>query len=420
MSKPKANTVKGVQSLLKSGVKGNYSAGDGLYLAVNGFGVGSWLYRYQMNGKRQRMGLGSIDAVSLAEAREKAAEQKALIASGIDPKQAREQAKIKSAANAITFDDVAAAYIDAKQHEWKNAKHLYQWKQTLNTYVSPVIGHLPPNDITTDHILQILKPIWHDKTETARRVRNRIEIILDAAKVRGLRSGENVATWRRHLDLLLPKMKKVKRHMPALDWQEVPEFWRELNKSQALAALVLKFQLLTGVRSGEVRGARWSEFDFKTMVWTISASRMKTGEAHRVPITKQMMEILNGIPKTPSGLLFEGQMAGVPVSDTAMIMLLRRMDKKSIENGNNGWRDKYGNVIVPHGFRSTFRDWTADSTNTPNIVAEQALAHKIGNAVEAAYRRGDLLERRRELMEAWSQYVTQPAQDKVIKLRKEA
>lgn len=420
MSTVKANTVKGVQSLLKSGVKGNYSAGNGLYLSVNGENVGSWLMRYQMDGKRQRMGFGSVDTVTLAEAREMAAEQKALIAKGINPKDSRSHAKQQAVANVTTFDDVARDYIEAKRHEWRNAKHAYQWERTLEVYASPVIGHLAPADITTEHVIQVLKPIWQTKAETGRRVRNRIEIILNAAKARKLRTGENVAAWRGNLELLMPSMKKQARHMPALPWQRVPDFWQALTQSEAMAAPVLMLTLLTGVRSGEARFAHWDEFDLQEKTWTIPAERMKAGRPHRVPLSQAVMDILESIPKVPSGLLFEGAKEGVEISNTAMIMLVRRMDAANIKDGGEGWRSFNDEVIVPHGFRSTFRDWTAEATNTPNIVAEQALSHVVGNAVEAAYRRGDLLERRRELMEAWGAYVTQPSASNVLQLRREA
>lgn len=246
----------------------------------------------------------------------------------------------------------------------------------------------------------------HQGRDSARRVRNRIEIILNAAKARKLREGENVAAWRGHLELLLPAQKPRVRHMPALPYQKAPLLWQALKQSQAMAAAPLMFTLLTGVRSSEARFATWNEFDFQQRLWVVPAERMKARIEHRVPLSTAAMELLATIPKLPSGLLFEGQKEGQPLSDMTMVMLLRRMDAASIKAGGEGWRCPLGEVIVPHGFRSTLRDWMAEETPTPNHVAEQVLAHTISNAVEAAYRRGDLLEQRRKVMELWASYLT--------------
>lgn len=419
---PPASTVKGTEKLLRDGVAGEYAAGSGLYLSVNGLNAGSWIYRYQINGKRRRIGLGSADRTALARARVLVAEQKALIAKGIDPLQARQDAATREQQQAITFDMVAADYIEAQRSGWKNAKHAQQWVNTLATYASPVIGQLPPAEITTEHVLEVLQPIWNTKHETARRVRNRIELVLNAAKVRKLRTGENVAAWRGHLELLLPPSKagKVRKHHPALPWGQIGRFWQAIKSDTDTSAQALMLTILTALRTSEVLGARWQEINLDNAVWTIPAERMKGGREHRVPLSDQVLELLKTIPRVQSGLLFEGQQVGKPVSDMAMLMKVRGMDERSIKDENTGWRDKDGRVITVHGFRSTFRDWAAENTRYENIVVEQALAHTIGDEVERAYRRGDLLQRRRELMQAWADYATAPAADNVIQLRRGA
>lgn len=417
----KATSVRGVTALLKAGVSGQHAAGGGLYLKVNGQSTGSWFYRYKVSGKTRRLGLGSTDVLTLADARQKAAEQKTLLAQGIDPFEQREQLKQQNTAQVITFDMVAADYIAAQRPSWSNAKHAQQWENTLATYASPIIGELAPKDITTEHLLTILTPIWNTKKETASRVRNRIELVLNAAKARKLRTGENVAAWRGHLDLLLTKHKKQdRRHHPALPWTQVSELWAALAKSNDTSGQAVKLTMLTALRTNEVIGAHWSEFDLAAGVWTIPPERMKAKKTHRVPLSQAVMDLLGEIPKVESGYLFEGQKIGKPVSNMAMLMKVRRLDLAKHEQDGIGWRDHDGDVITIHGFRSTFRDWAAETTAFENIVVEQALAHTIGNAVEAAYRRGDLLERRRELMQAWGAYVTQPSASNVLHLRKEA
>ena len=417
----KATSVRGVSALLKAGKAGQHAAGGGLYLKVNGENKGSWFFRYKIDGKTRRMGLGSTDTVSLAEARQMTAEQKLLLAKGVDPLKEREALKQQSMAKVITFDQVAADYIEAQRPSWTNAKHAQQWKNTLATYASPVIGELAPKDITTEHLLTILAPIWNTKKETASRVRNRIELVLNAAKARKLRVGENVAAWRGHLELLLAKHKgsDVKNH-PALDYRLMASFWVALNSHTGVGADALKLLILTGLRTSEVLGASWQEFDLKERVWTIPPERMKAKKPHRVPLNTAVIELLSTIPRTESGLLFEGRTAGKSVSNMAMLMKIRRMDEAKLNAGGDGWRNAQGDVITVHGFRSTFRDWAAEQTSVANIVVEQALAHTVGNAVEAAYRRGDLLQRRRELMQAWADYVTKPSTSNIIQLRKEA
>lgn len=417
----KATSVRGVTALLKAGAKGQHAAGNGLYLKVNGENKGSWFYRYKVDGKTRRMGLGSTNTVSLADARQKAAEQKLLLAKGVDPLKEREALEQQSMVKVITFDMVAADYIEAQRPSWTNAKHAQQWENTLATYASPVIGELAPKDITTEHLLSILAPIWNTKKETASRVRNRIELVLNAAKARKLRTGENVAAWRGHLELLLTKHKNQdRRHHPALPWTQINDLYQALVETNDTSSQAVRLTILTALRTNEVLQAHWDEFDLQEKTWTIPAERMKAKKTHRVPLSQAVVELLNEIPKVESGLLFEGRTVGKPVSNMAMLMKIRRMDTAKHEQDGLGWRDNNGDTITAHGFRSTFRDWAAETTAYENIVVEQALAHTIGNAVEAAYRRGDLLERRRELMEAWGAYVTQPSASNVLQLRREA
>lgn len=418
-SSKKADTARGVAACLRAGEKGSFSAGAGLYLNVTGAGSGSWVYRFQIDGKRRRMGLGSAEFVSLAEARKKLAEQRELVHKGIDPLEYKKEQDLLIASQVVTFDQVAAEYIEAQRRSWSNEKHAQQWVNTLATYASPVIGHLAPNDVTTEHLLKILTPIWNTKKETASLVRNRIELVLNAAKARKLRTGENVAAWRGHLDLLLANHKKNdRRHHPALPWAKVGSFWGALDKDQDIGSQALKLTILTALRTSEVLGAHWSEFDFSANTWTVPAERMKSGKEHRVPLSTAALALLKNVPRVSSGLLFEGRTAGKQASNMMMLMKARRMDADKYKKDLIGWRDDKGQVITPHGFRSTFRDWAAESTPFENIVVEQALAHSIGNAVEAAYRRGDLLERRRELMQAWGDYVTKPTTCKVVQLHK--
>lgn len=403
----KANTARGVQALLRAGDVGSYGAGDGLYLHVTGHNKGSWVYRYQIKGKRRRIGLGSVEFVSLSDARIKLLELRHLVYKGIDPLAHKEQEELAELRDRITFDEVAADYIESQRSSWKSDKHAQQWENTLATYASPIIGDLTPAEITTEHLLDVLRPIWDEKNETASRLRNRIELVLNSAKSRNLREGENVATWRGHLDLLLAKHKKNKRrHHPALDWERANSLWTALEKEQDVGSQALQLTLLTALRTNEVLGAHWSEFNLESQVWVVPAERMKMDKDHRVPLSSAARVLLSTIPRVNSGLLFEGRSAGKQASNMVMLMKIRRMDEAKFSKDGIGWRDNNGEVITPHGLRSTFRDWAAENTNIENFVVEQALAHTISSAVEAAYRRGDLFQRRSELMEAWGAYVT--------------
>ncbi|MEZ5842759.1 MAG: integrase arm-type DNA-binding domain-containing protein [Hyphomicrobiaceae bacterium] len=379
---------------------GRHSDGGGLYLLVEKSGARRWLfiYRRKRDGKQSEMGLGSFHAVPLARARELAAEARRQIADGIDPLQARAAARSETAVP--TFGELAEAVIASLESGWRNDKHRAQWRSTLGTYATP-IRNKPVDAITTEDVLAVLTPIWTAKAETASRVRGRIEKILDAAKAKGLRSGENPARWRGHLDNLLPKRQKLQRgHHPAMPWVEVPAFVARLRERPSVSTLALEFVILTGARSGEVlrsvrdgklMGARWEEIDREAKVWTVPAERMKGGRDHRVPLTERALAILDKVAMIrQSEFVFPGQRGDRPLSESALEELLRRMDAKP---------------ATVHGFRSSFRDWVHEATNFSGDLAEAALAHITGDKVERAYRRGDALERRRELMEAWEQFL---------------
>ena len=374
---------------------GLYSDGLGLYLQVRAGGAKSWIFRYRTNGKLRDMGLGSATAVSLSQAREKAAACRSLRANGIDPIDTKREESAKSRAEfsrAMTFEQCAAAYIEAHRAGWKNAKHAAQWTATLATYAYPVFGTEPVAAVDTSMVLKVLEPIWNTKTETASRLRGRIESVLDWARVREFRHGENPAHWRGHLDHLLPKRSKVAavKHHAALPYDQVPAFMASLRAEVGVAARALEFCILTASRTGEVLGARWSEIDIKAKVWTVPPERMKARREHRVPLSDRAMMILRQMRELPRDeFVFPGGKEKRPLSGMAFLMLLRRMKRDD---------------LTAHGFRSTFRDWAAERTSFPREVAEMALAHTISDKVEAAYRRGDLFEKRRRLAEAWAAF----------------
>jgi integrase len=390
---------------------GMYADGAGLYLQVTSEGAKSWIFRFSLNAKAREMGLGSLSAVSLADARVKAAECRRLRQDGIDPIEARKARRAQAALDAaktITFKEAAASYIASHKAGWRNAKHALQWGSTLETYAEPVLGGLSIQAIDINIVLRVLEPIWKTKPETASRVRGRIESILDWAKVRGLRQGENPARWRGHLDHLLPAKSKVRRvkHHAALPYAELPNFIAELRTQEGVAAQALEFTILTAARTGETIGAVWDEVNTSEKLWSIPADRVKAGKDHRVPLSSRTLAILRDEQELrTSDYVFPGGKAGKPLSNMAMTEVLRRMGR---------------NNITIHGFRSTFRDWAAERTNFPNEVVEMALAHAVGDKVEAAYRRGDLFEKRRRLMDEWATYCNTPrarVRDKVIPLR---
>lgn len=374
---------------------GYYADGGGLYLRVAPGGTKGWIFRFTRASRTRDAGLGSYPTVSLVKAREHAEQCRRLLAAGIDPVEARREER--GAVNgdvqrAQTFEQCAKAFIESHEAGWRNDKHRYQWRATLETYAYPHFGALPVGGVKTEHVLRALNPIWRVKPETATRVRGRIEAILNWAKVHGLREGENPAQWRGHLDQLLPATSKVRRveHHAALPYREVSNFMARLRKEKGITARALEFLILTTTRTGETLGARWEEIDFKERMWTIPAERMKAAKPHRVPLSSRAVAILKEMKEIRRNeFVFPGAKQGRPFSQMALLMLLRRMG--------------YGHVTA-HGFRSSFRDWAAERTSFSREAAEMALAHAIPDAVEAAYRRGDLLEQRRKLAEAWRRY----------------
>jgi integrase len=380
--------------------EGMHAIGDpsGLYLCVAGGGR-SWILRYSFAGRRRDMGLGSYGDLTLAEARETARTQRKLIKQGIDPLQAkREQLQITKAANAVrmTFDQCVTGYIDSHGDGWRNAKHRAQWQTTLDTYASPVIGDLDVSKVDTPHVLRILEPIWKTKTETASRVRGRIESVLSWATVRKYRQGENPARWKGHLDQLLPKPSKVAtvEHHAALPYREMGALMVELREHEGIGAAALEFAILTAARSGEVRGATWSEIDLHAKVWRIPGERMKAGKEHIVPLSDDVLAIVKRMQKGRTNqYVFPGARDNAPLSDMSLTAVLRRMGRGD---------------LTAHGFRSTFRDWAAECTGYPAEMAEMALAHTVSDKVEAAYRRGNLLQKRIRMMQDWAKWCAKP------------
>lgn len=363
---------------------GRHGDGRGLFLYVKPSGSRSWVLRFQVQGRRRDLGLGSYPDVSLSMARDRAAEARRLIANGEDPISKKPQTKPK------TFKDAALELIESKRPGWKNAKHAAQWTATLQAHVFPKIGQMQVSKIETADVIATLTPIWTKTPETANRVRQRVEAVIDYASALGLRNGDNPARWRGHLDHLLPKPTKVRavKHHAALPHEELAAFIDDLTNREGVAARALAFNILTAARSGETRGMVWAEVDLERRIWTVPAERMKAGKEHRVPLTDAAIALL-GARRTDAALVFESNTkAGKPISDMSMTAVLRRMGR---------------NDVTVHGFRSTFRDWAGETTSFPREVIEAALAHGIKNKAEAAYARSDLFEKRQKLMAAWEQ-----------------
>lgn len=375
----------------------------GLHLRVSDSGARSWILRAVIGSKRRDIGLGGFPDVPLAAARDKARDTRAKIEQGIDPVAARKAAKA-TLVSVLTFDEAAKLLIQAKSPEWKNEKHTAQWKSTLDTYASPTIGKLPVDKVELTHVLDILTPLWIAKTETASRLRSRMEAVLAWATASGYRKGDNPARWKGNLDALLAKPGKVRKvvHHSAMDMDALPAFVADLRKRDGIAARALEFLILTAARSGEVRGAVWDEFDMEAAVWIIPANRMKAGKEHRVPLSARALEILDALPHMAGSPYVFTAPNGKMLSDMSISAVMRRMKVDA----------------VPHGFRSTFRDWASERSSFPRDVAEMALAHAIGNKVEAAYRRGDLFDKRTKMMAAWAKFaVTPPARGNVVAMR---
>jgi integrase len=395
---------------------GRHSDGGGLYLFVSRDAAAlrrRWVFRFTQDRKTREMGLGPANGVSLAEARKLAAAARNEVANGRDPIEARDAGR-RASRGRKAFGECATALIAAKQSEWRNARHRQQWRVTLETYCAPIWA-MPVDEVDTEAVLGVLRPLWQTRPETASRLRGRIEAVLDAAKAQGLRQGENPARWRGHLDKLLPKRQKLSRgHLAAMPYNRVPELVARLRGRPGLAssppspaepsisAMALEFLILTAARSGEVLGARWSEIDLDAKVWTVPASRMKAAREHRVPLSGRAMAILARLDKAKTGeFVFFGQRPGKPLSPAALTMVLRRLQI---------------NRATIHGFRSSFRDWAGNETHYPRELAEAALAHVIGDKAEQAYHRSDALEKRRALMEAWAAYCEPNAAPNVVVL----
>lgn len=391
---------------------GLHADGGGLYLQIKGEGGRSWVFRYRLGKRIKCMGLGPVHSVGLSDARQLALEARRQRAAGLDPLEERRKiqaAQVLETGKALTFDDAVDAYIEANQAAWRNDKHRQQWKNSLNAYASPKMGKLAVQEVETRHVRSVIEPIWATKTETASRVRGRIESVLDWATVLKHRTGDNPARWTGHLDQLLPAKGKVKkiRHHAALPYAELPKFMARLRKVGGVAARALEFTILTCARSGEVFGADWSEIDLVKKVWIVPAERMKAGREHRIPLSPPTIAILEEMRERwlavearrwkgkhspdavvePSGPVFVGQKAGKGLSNMAMLKVIKKL-------GHAG--------LTTHGFRSTFSDWVAETTNYPPEMVEMALAHIIASKVEAAYRRGDQFAKRHALMADWA------------------
>ena len=400
-------TAKEVAALAKQ-PGGLHRVSANLYLDTTD-GV-SWIFRYMLDGRSRAMGFGPYPRVTLAEARARADQAWKIVDAGGDPieeRRARKEAARVERAKAMTFRACAEAYIRAQSPAWKNAKHSAQWPATLAAYVYPILGDLLVRAVDVGLIMKVLEPIWTEKTETASRVRGRIESILDWATARGYRTGENPARWKGHLATLLSAPTKAKaaarrangrgEHHAALPYAEIPDFMAELRQQQGIAARALEFTIQTGARTGEAIGAKWSEINLAERLWTIPADRMKAGKEYRNPLAGRVIEILKDMQKIrESDFVFPGGKAGRPLSNMAMLELLRRMGRDD---------------LTVHGFRSSFSDWCAERTAFPSEVREMALAHAVSDKVEAAYRRGDLFDKRRQLAEAWAQFCAAPVID---------
>ncbi|UPH70161.1 tyrosine-type recombinase/integrase [Abyssibius alkaniclasticus] len=386
-----ALTGKLTKKLVENLGAGRHGDGGGLYLVVDPSGARRWIVRVTVKGQKNRLGaplrtdfgLGGADVVTLNQARERALEYRRMAKQGLNP-------RFNAAREIPTFAEIAQQVHIDRMPTWKNAKHGQQWINTLRDYAFHKIGRMPVDSIEQPEVLMCLSPIWTEKHETARRLAQRIKIVLDVAKSKGFRSGENPVTAI-HDAQVLPKVKAKPKHHKAMHWQAVPAFYADLQARDAMAAKALMFTCLTGSRTGEVLGMQWGELDFEARLWSCPADRMKGGVEHRVPLTDEMQAILEPLRAMQSDYVFEGQKRHKPLSNMAMLMLLRRMKVEG---------------VTVHGFRSTFRDWAAEVANAPREVAEMSLAHKVGSDVERAYARSDLLERRRALITAWSNYVT--------------
>ncbi len=391
-----AKTVKQLKDLqIRRFTKpGAYPDGEGLYLQVRDSGAKDWFYRYEVAGKGRKRGLGPYPTISLERAREDALVCRQLRKQGIDPIEHYKEIELNKdleKAKSTTFKECALTYIDTHRHGWRNKKHESQWRNTLKTYAYPTIGDLPVQAIDIDLVMKVLEPIWFEKTETASRIRQRIENVLDWATVRKLRKGDNPALWRGRLDKLLPKRTKVQKtvHFAAMDYKDVPEYFQSLRAKDTLASKALAFTILTATRSGEARATTRSEINDN--VWIIPDSRMKAEREHRVPLSDEAMKIIKEMEpfeRQTDDLIFPGLAHAKPISEASLLKIVKQDHP----------------TLTVHGFRSSFRDWCAEQTSYPREVAEAALAHTLKDKTEAAYQRSDMFEKRRKLMDSWADY----------------
>lgn len=385
----------------KLSAAGMYSDGGGLYLRISPSGTKSWIFRFGFNGKYSDLGLGALGVISLAAARKKAEEYRLLLANGQNPLFAKKAADLRAKydhAKMMTFRECVESYVEINKDAWKG-KNVTSWARPLEIYAYPIIGDLNVADIDTPLIMKILEPIWKKKTETAKKVRLRIELVIDWARVRGLRDGENPVRWRGHLSHLLPSPEKIHKtkHHPALEYTKIADFMQIVRASTSVGARALEFTILTACRTTEVRAAKWKEVDFKNMVWIIPAERMKADKEHRVPLSTSAGALLESLFEQRIGdYIFPGIKKDTCISNMTMMRVIDRYNEQLDEKNRLN--------ITVHGFRSTFRDWAEEISKHQREIAEAALAHAVGNKVEQAYRRGDALEKRRAMMEDWAKY----------------
>lgn len=400
--------VKTVEKLLRDRVEGAHADDEskGLYLRVLPSGAGSWAFRFQLAGKRGMISLGPVAHLTLAEARSRAHELRGALQRGEDPRLAPAEAE---PAAVPTFRQAVETFISAHRAGWRNAKHAQQWTNTLTEYAFPHFGDKPLDQISTADVMAALNPIWATKNETARRVRSRIENVLDAGKAQGWRTGENPARWRGHLDKLLPRRSKVAPvvHQPSLPWEQAPAFMTELREKTGVSAEALEFAILTAARYGEVAGATWREIDLDAKLWRIPAVRMKAGRPHAVPLSSRAIEILQGRPRRGADtLIFPGPRSGKALSDSTLGAVIDKLHRASLQAGGAGWLDPVcERVATQHGMRATFRTWILDGTFHSERLAEICLAHQGEDETENAYRRGQALEKRREIMQDWCDFL---------------
>ncbi len=420
-------TALDVKRLAHPGGKSNalFSVGGvtGLYLQITPKGGRSWVLRIKVGALRRDIGLGGFPTVTLSQARDKAREARDKIERGIDPVEERKATKaalIAAQRRGLTFADAVDKALAAKLDAFSNPKHRQQWENTLATYATPDLGRMLVQDITTQDVLRVLQPIWATKTETASRVRGRIEAVLSWATVAGHRAGDNPARWAGNLKELLPPPSKVANegNHPALTLEDAPRWFADLQGREGFGARALEFAALTATRSQEVRGALWSEIDLDKALWIIPAARMKMDKEHRVPLSARAVELLQALPKLEGNPLVFPAARGGQLSDMTLSATMKRMHESDISQGGAGYLDRVSKrPAVPHGLRSTFRDWVSELTTYPGDMAEVALAHKISNAVEASYRRGDMIEKRRRMMADWAGFVGGKAKGgKVVRL----